>query len=67
MCKGTKKTSKKVTTQKVAEWESSFKMRLESERQKSKEARGDGGGGGKGARGDGGGKGGKGGRGASRE
>jgi hypothetical protein len=58
MCKGTKKTSSgtknKVTAQDAAEWESSFKMRLESARQKSMEARGEGGGG-------------KGGRGASRK
>ena len=59
-CKGSKKTSQAVNAQEVAEWESCYKQRLDSARQKGSNDRGDGGGG-KGGKG-GGGKGGTGGR-----
>jgi hypothetical protein len=73
MCKGTKKTSQAANDQEVVAWESVFKLRLDSARQESSNARGDGGarqessnargdgGGGKGGKG-GGGKGDKSGR-----
>ena len=60
MCKGTKKTPQAANDQEVAAWESVFKGRLDSARQESSNARGDGGGG-KGGKG-GGGKGDKSGR-----
>jgi hypothetical protein len=53
MCKGTKKTSQAANDQEVAAWESVFKLRLDSARQESSNARGDGGGG-KGGKGGGG-------------